>query len=446
MRKTAFAMILIIFISFFSPVTAQAVQFDPDFDVQSKAAYMVSLDTNTVIYQKNADEPMYPASLTKIMTAIVALENVKDIKTETATAPAYIFDEFYGIDVSHAGIVTGETLSIENLLYAMMMQSANEAASIVADYVGDGSIPYFVELMNKKAKEIGANNTHFVNPHGLFDSDQKTTAHDMALITEYAIKNFPEFMEMAGTTSKDIGPSNKREHIYLNTRNYMMVNTDYYYKGLSGVKTGTLEEAGRCFISTAKRDGYEYLLVLMGAPYLDSSGNLISPNSVFTETAKFYDWAFNTFRIKTLVEKGTSAGEAKLKLAWKKDHLKLMSDSNFQTLIPTNIDSSHIRLEPVVPEGGINAPVKKYDKVGELRILLADDEIGRVALVSAEDVKANVLLYILNIFSIIFHSFIFKFLLIFVIVLAAMYIGLTVMRNKNKRKSKSKQIKRTKRM
>ncbi|HAB00893.1 MAG TPA: D-alanyl-D-alanine carboxypeptidase, partial [Ruminococcaceae bacterium] len=201
MKKKIFAVVLCLIVLTSAIVPAYAVS--PDFDVPAKFIYLVNTDTDTVVYEKNAEERAIPASLTKIMTAIIALQKTQNLDAMDIKAPGYIYNEFYGIGVSNAEIARGEVFTMRELLYALMLNSACEAASIIADYVGGGSIPSFVEMMNEKAKEIGALNTNFVNAHGLYDENQYTTAHDMYLITKYALEQ-PGFLEIANTKNYTI--------------------------------------------------------------------------------------------------------------------------------------------------------------------------------------------------------------------------------------------------
>lgn len=424
-----FIMLAAVITQVLAPLTASA--YEPDSEPLTKGIYMVNLDTNTVVYEKSPNEKMYPASLTKIMTAIIALENC-DLQEE-ATSPAYIYDEFVGINVSHANIQAGETLTIENLLYAMLMQSANEAAKIIADHVGDGDIDTFVEMMNAKAKELGANNTHFVNPHGLFSEEQYTTPYDMYLITKYAM-GLDGFMDYVTTLTKEIGPTNLKESLVVSNRISMMQSSSpYYYEPLKGIKTGTLVESGRCFISTATKDGYTYLLVMMGAPYVDENGDVLEQNYAFTEAKELYEWAFSSFRIKTLVQVNEPFKEVPVKLGKDKDHVQAVSSENFTYLMQDEIEVSSIVTDAQVVESQ-NAPIRKGDPLGTLRIILAGEQIGTVPLVAADSVELDPVQANLEKVKEFFSSFAVKFVILTVIIFLVLYITVMVIRNYNKKR------------
>ena len=187
----AFSVILIC-ISFFS---VSAVDYKCDVETVSKAVYLENLNNKAVVYEKNSDQQMYPASTTKIMTFIITAENVGDINNTFVTVKE---DVISGLDPESTmmGLTThiGEKVSVKDLLYGLMLPSGNDAALVLADYVGEG-IPGFVEKMNAKANELGCKKTHFANPHGLYDAEHYSTAYDMALIAKYAM-NLPNFMEI----------------------------------------------------------------------------------------------------------------------------------------------------------------------------------------------------------------------------------------------------------
>ncbi|WP_343252489.1 D-alanyl-D-alanine carboxypeptidase family protein [Ligaoa zhengdingensis] len=413
-------------------VTASAT-YAPPFDVSAEAALLVNLNTGDIIYEKNADQRMYPASLTKLMTCILAFEMCPDLDGTTVTAKAYIYDEFYGLNVSTGDIRRGETMTMRQLIYAMLMQSANEAASIVADYLGDGSIPYFAEMMTERAKELGCTGTNFVNPHGLFDENQYTTARDMYLIAKHAI-SIPGFLEIASTVHYEVGSTNIHESLAWNTTNTMMrKGTTYYYEPVKGLKTGTLPEAGKCFVSTASQDGFDYLCVVLGAPIVQDENGREIDNKAFDDTKKLYEWVFDTFSIKTLMEKGRDVTEIPLRLAKDVDYMKLASDERFSALVPDEIEASSVVLEYELPEY-ITAPVKKGDRVGTARLILAGEQIGEVPLVATFSAERSAVAYAMDRLETVTLSYWFKFGVVFLASFVVFYIILMVLRNRSRRR------------
>ena len=422
------------------PVVAQA-SYTPDFDLQSETVLLVNMETGKVMYEKNADAKVYPASLTKIMTAILALENVEDLDGTKVALKAYIQDMLYGKNASLGGILLGEEVSMRGLLYASMLQSANEASLMIGDYLGDGSLTQFAEMMNDRAKELGCTGTNFVNPNGLHDDNHYTTARDMAKIAAHAM-SIPEFVEIVNTVSMEIGPTNRHDSLVEITTNKVIVPGSSYYNPLvSGIKTGTLDEAGRCFVSTATKDGFTYLLVLMGAPLYDDDGTFMDTMVNFEETNKLYDWVFDSFKVKTILEKGRYIADVPVRLSYEKDVVGLVADQRLTALIPTDVEVSSVQLIPDLPES-IDAPVKKGDKIGSVTLVLAGEELGKADLVANDSVELSKILYYYDQAMIILSGFWAKFALIFVVLSVITYIVLMIVMNKHSRKRRANQKRR----
>lgn len=441
MKKISFWAILLtlIFSAVWLPVGA-AGEYEPDKPFTAKAVYLYNIDTDSLIFEENSNAPMYPASTTKIMTCILALENTPDLDFEMVGYPQYVQEYLYLYQmengaVSNGGLMAGEELSMRKLLHALMLPSANEAAMLIADHISE-SQEDFVALMNKRAKELGAKNTHFVNANGLFDEGHTTTAYDLAVMARHAMQ-LPGFMEIVTQTSYEGGPTNLHDNLpWVSTNKMMIPNSEYYYPGLAGIKTGTLPESGRCFVSTATRDGFTYLLVVLGCDYLDGEGNELPQNMAFVDTANLYDWVFENFKVKTLVEKGKYAAEIPLRLSMEKDHIKLMTADRFTSLINQAVDASSVTIVPEIPES-IDAPVKKGDVIGEAKLILSGKEIGRVALLAAESVEASPVLILWERVKAIMMSFWFKFIVVFIVLLIVAYIILMIIRNRNRRRYSS---------
>ena len=174
--KKFFSVLLALLILSSAAVSASAAEYIPSFEVDSQAVYLVNLDSEMTIYQKNADKKIEPSALSQLMTVVLALERVQDPENEMVTMKSYIENDMYEYGLALggirlAGLYRNETISVKNLMYAVMIRDANEAATMLGDYIGDGSVPYFVELMNKRARELGMKNTHFTSPHGLPDPE-----------------------------------------------------------------------------------------------------------------------------------------------------------------------------------------------------------------------------------------------------------------------------------
>ena len=422
------------------PVYARELDHTPPMHIHSEIVYLFNLDEQTLIYQRNADRPAYPASLAKIMTCILALENTPDLRT-IVTFPGYVqeylfnYQVRYSVSVSLGGMRAGEELAMYDLLRGMMMQSANEIAMIVAHHVA-GSQGQFVEMMNSRARALGAYNTHFTNATGLPDPQMVTTARDMAIITQHAM-GLPGFMDIVTTHTYSAGPTNIHTRLDWGSTILMQVpGHSLFYPPLRGIKPGTTPQAGRNFISTATRDGFTYLLILMNAPsHNPETGAVLPTNYVFVDAANIYDWAFDTFRVLPIVERNMRIHEIPLRLNANRDFLPLETAERVTSLIARGVDMADAITHIYdVPES-IDAPVQRGQHIGYVTLLLNNREIGRVALLAAENVNASWHLVLMDQVMDAVGSFWFRFVVIFIILIIVLYIVLAILRNRRRRRS-----------
>lgn len=412
---------------------------EPDFEVAAEAIYLYNLDEDIVVYEKNADEQRVPASLTKIMTAILAIENTPDLDSEIVTYPMDVQEFLYTYQlsegaVSSAGLVMGEEMTMREYLYAMLLPSGNEAAMCIAEHIG-GTQEDFAAMMTAKAQEIGAINTTFLNANGLYAEGHVTTAYDMALITRYAME-LPDFMEIVSTYEYTISSTNKHPDglTWTSTNEMMNPESSLYYEGLAGIKTGTLEESGRCFISTATRNDYNYLLVVMGAPYLDENGSVVRPNSAFSEATQMYNWAFTNFSIQPLVDKGKVFYSIPVRFSMDTDEVQLIAETSFSALVSADEDVNADYFTYEIPES-LDAPVKSGDYVGEVVVRTSNgEELGRVSLIAAENVESSSFLIMTDKMKQFTSTFGFKVIVTFVVLLIIAYIIIMVMHNNTKKR------------
>lgn len=419
---------------------AAAISYEPDFTLTSKAVYLENLDTGLVLYEKNADQQMYPASLTKIMTAILVLENVKDLDQETAAYPMWIQDMLYGTNASLGGLIVGEKLTIRQLLTSALVQSGNESAMILAGYVGSGGmadfmprdITSFVEMMNDKAKALGCMGTHFTNPTGLHSDNHYSTARDMAIMAKYAMQN-PVFASLVKNYAVQLGQTNKHSDLWQYSTNKMLLTSSpYYYAPVVGIKTGSTDEAGRCVISQAEDNGYRYFCVVMGAP-----STAAEPFPNFIETRQLYRWAFGTFSLKTLLEQGELMAEVPVKYSGDGKIAKLAVKDDVVKLLRNDISSDSIIYHTELPES-IEAPVTAGDSVGTLHIMLMGEEIGTAELVATQDFSLSWFRKALGTIGALLSSTTAKIILIVVVLAVVAYIVYMVQHNKKKKRHRSR--------
>ena len=422
----------------FSP--AAAISYEPDFTVTSEAVYLENLDTGLVLYEKNTDKQMYPASLTKIMTAILVLENVKDLDSETAAYPMWIQDMLYGTNASLGGLIVGEELTIRQLLTSALVQSGNESAMILAGYVGSGGmadfmprdITAFVEMMNDKAKELGCTGTHFTNPTGLHSDNHYTTARDMAIMAKYAMQN-DTFASIVKNYAVQLGQTNKHSDLWQYSTNKMLLTSSpYYYAPVVGIKTGSTDEAGRCVVSQAEDSGYHYFCVVRGAP-----GTAAEPFQNFIETRQLYRWAFGNFSLKTLLEQGELMAEVPVKYSGDGKIAKLAVKDDVVKLLRDDISLDSIIYNTELPES-VEAPIAAGDTVGTLHIMLMGEEIGTAELVATQDFTLSWFRKALGTIGAILSSTAAKIILIVIVIAVIAYIIYAVQHNKKKKRHRSK--------
>lgn len=268
--------------------------------VESPSVILMEMSTCTVLYEKDSDTQNYPASITKIMTTMLALENCDLDEVVTFSDEAIDNTEGSGIARDY-----GEQMTMEQCLYAVMLASANECAYAVAEHVGDGDINKFVDMMNAKAKEIGCTNTHFANPHGLFSEEHYTSCHDMALIAKAAYEN-ENFRIIIGTARYTIPPTNKHdEPTELQNHNEMLYpwqTLKYRYEYCTGGKTGYTDVARSTLVTYAEKDGMSLVCVVMHTE---------SPNQ-WLDSINLFDYAFDNFQVVNIAdnEKNYDTSEA----------------------------------------------------------------------------------------------------------------------------------------
>ena len=295
-KKAACLILTIISAVCLGKVDVKAADYWPDApETLSPSVILMEESTGTILYEKNSDEAHYPASITKIMTTLLALENGNLSDMVTFSDDAINNKEGSGIARDY-----GEQMTLEQCLYGVMLESANECAYAVAEHVG-GTVENFVDMMNAKAKELGCTNTHFANPHGLQDENHYTTAHDMALIAQAAYQN-ETFRIIIGTKMYTIPPTNKHaEETVLRNHHDMLctyhnANRKYLYPYCVGGKTGYTATANSTLVTYAEKDGMTLICVVM---------NTQSPNQ-FIDTVNLFDYAFDNFQVLNVAENDTN--------------------------------------------------------------------------------------------------------------------------------------------
>ena len=389
MKKNRFFPLLLIFclvLSAFAP----AASADSAPELNGKNVVLADLNTGRVVYSKSPDTVVAPASLTKIMTVLLAVESVERGDHSLDEIVTARDDCRTGLDEesSSANIVPGEQMTFRDLLYCSMIQSASDACNVLASLIG-GSITGFVDLMNERAEELGCTVTYFEDPNGLSNNNQ-TTAYEMFLITQEAIRHdyFMAVCNIADVTipATNVGP----EREYHNSNSLISSQSvyggnRYLYTGAAGVKTGYTRAAGYCLISTAEREGLHFLAVVMGCDgWLNAH---IEDYLNFEDSIKLYDWAFSNFVYRNVIDTGTPVYELDVQFAQDDAKAVLYPQQNLRVLVPRDTTEEDVQLDFNIYRQDLVAPVRSGEVFGEAVVSVNGEVFGTVNLITRDEVE-----------------------------------------------------------
>lgn len=442
--KYVIALLLVLTVTVSSVISVGAVNIVSNkinFEPKSDSLYLLNLDTDTVVYNNNSAEKRYPASLTKIMTYIIVAEQVEDLENTKVTIKKDLLDTLNGTDSSLSGLskYIDKELTVMQLLYCLMVSSGNDAALVLADYVGNGDVQSFVDLMNNKAKELGCENTNFINPHGLHDENHYTTAEDLAKIVKYAL-TVKYFTEVTNTVKYYINGDEKEPLVNTNK----MINPDekdYYYEFARGIKTGTTDEAGYCLVSAALNNGVTYLCIALHAPCYDDNGEDMS-NGAMTDSKKLYEWAYSNIELKTVLGDQTRVCETKLNYASNQDTITLVPEYSYSTMVPKDFKESDLEIKSQCPEE-VDAPVTRGDVIGTATISYNGEELTKVNLVAGETVERSEFAYAMTVIKNVVSTPVFMICACIVLVL---FIAYLVFLQRLSKKKKDRDVKKYREM
>lgn len=424
---------IIMILPFANPINSQAINFTLKDTIKSDSALLINLDINTVIHEKNADKKEYPGPLVNIMTAVVCLEECPDLNQEiTIDEDIYesLFNTEYYDDLRFTDMYGDDVLTYMDLLYAMMLTSSMEASQTIAYHIGGESVSAFVQKMNDKAHELGLDSTHFTNPTGMYDEDQYTTARDMAILTQYAL-TLPNFDKICSTYSYTPSVPNLERHknhsewVWYHSNTMMDSDSDYYYPGVRGVKTGNLELGGRNIVSLASKDGNNYLVVTMGAPMTDENENTTFYH--LDDATYLFNWAFKHFSYQVILASTAEIGEIPVELADGNNYVLARPKDEVTMLWYDDIDISLISRDNITwYKTELQAPVKKGEPLGKVTLEYSGEQLATVELVAVSDVERSWSKYNLYAAKMFPKSSWFKKALIVSCVLCAIYILICV--------------------
>lgn len=359
-----------------------------------KAALLMDAETGTVLYSFHGDDKNYPASITKIMTALLTLEAVE--RGELTLDQAVTVPEGFDVDLELGGtsqnLKVGETLSVHDLLYCALVASANDACNALATAVA-GDVPSFVSQMNHRAEELGLTGTHYVNAHGLHDEAHYTTAHDIAVLTRLALEN-ETFAEIVSSKSYTVPPTNLTGERRFSSTNALLLpiyDGRYVYTRAIGVKTGTTNAAGKCLASAAKKGERTLICVVLGAEDVeDESGK--RTRMVFTESKRLLEWGFDTFADRTLLDASTPLAEVGVTLSTDVTAVAVKPQSAITGILPKDLDPAEFQRDVTLYADSVEAPVEAGQELGEVTVRNGDDVYGTVKLVAVAGAQRSELL------------------------------------------------------
>lgn len=359
------------------PALAAEKQYEnlTDLGLTSKSALLMEEDTGTILYEQNSHEALPPASVTKVMTLLLIYEGERDGKFEW-TDTVQVSEHAASMGGSQVFLEEGETQTAADMTKSIAIASANDAAVAMAEFLA-GSEEAFVQKMNERAKELGMEDTNFVNACGLDTEGHVSSAYDIALMSRELMENFPEIKEYTTTWQDSIVHKTRRGE-----ETFGLTNTNkliQWYDGATGLKTGSTGNALYCLSGTAERDGMGLIAVVMAAPDYKVR---------FREVMQLLDYGFANYAIEKGREKGYAMGEVPVEKGMT-DTVEAVVAEEISVLVPKGKEAQWETRTELLP--AVSAPVEAGTKVGELVYLRDGEEVGRVELTAGENVeKANV--------------------------------------------------------
>ena len=353
-------------------------------------AYLYNFENDEVLYSVGADERVYPTSTVKLMTGIVAIEELGDDLSRQVTITAEMLSKVAGNNV---GLLAGEVVTVEQLLYAMLVNSANDAAMVLA-YAACGSVEAFVERMNEKANTLGAYDTYYANPTGMHNDAMVTTVADTAIIAKYAY-TLPLFMEIVSTPKYVMEATNLSDYRNIYNRNCLLskyYNVNYPYPRATGMNAGATTQGGYAICATAEESstGLSYLAIVMGAD--EEDGAIYS----YVNAIKLFEWAFQNYDYIEVLSADRIICELPVRLSSTLDYVTLVPSENIEVYLPTTVDVERdIRYSYNTYADAMDAPIATGEEAGTITVLMGERILGSCTLVTTSSVARSEFLYFL---------------------------------------------------
>ena len=396
--------------------------------IRSNAAILYEVTSGELVYEKNGKQKAYPASTTKIMTALLALENCEMDEPVTVTRAAL---NTVSPGSSIAGLQNGEVLSMYEMLECLLVASGNDAASVIAVHIG-GTVAQFVEMMNERSRELGCTSTNYTNPSGLHDEEHYTTAEDLLKVTVEAMKH-PEFVEIVGSAQVTIPETNKVDHPrYFNNTNQLIsqaVTSVNLYSKATGIKTGHTTPAGYCLVSSAENGDLSYIAVVLGGYIDENTGR----NYSYVDSINLFLWGFSDFKYRTIVSTSDLVKELEVDLSKEKDFVILRAAEDVTAFLHEDDDIDAIFTKTISVQENITAPVERGDILGTMTILRGSEVYARVDLVATNTVERSEGLYYFEQLGAFFEKPLVRAFVALLLAALIVYIIFVILYNKRRR-------------
>ncbi len=412
--KRRILFVLLLLFSLLLPLAPPAAALEPPEVARAAGAYLYNFENDTVLYSLNADARIFPASTVKLMTGILALEALGG----DLTLPITVTSEMvHGVIGNNIGLKVGEVVTAGDMLHALLVNGANDAAQVLAVTVA-GSVDAFVERMNHKAQLLGAYSTWYTNPTGMHNDAMITTVSDTAAIARYAYR-LPGFTEITSVTKYVMEATNKSDYRNLYNRNAQLskfYDTRYYYAGAVGMNSGYTAQAGYCLVSVAARDELTYLCIVMNAE--DDDEGIYS----YANARELLDWAFESFSYREVLGADQRICEMPVTLSSAVDYVTLVPASPIVCYLPVDTDLSLVRVAYVTHGESLTAPVEAGQVCGTVTVTIGDEILGSADLIATGSVTRSEFLFLLERIKSFTTGRFFRATLIFLAVFTVLYI------------------------
>ncbi len=354
-------------------------------DVYSNSAILIDGKTGEVLFEKNSNQKVYPASTTKILTAYIALSQGYTMKEQIIPSRTAVMSVPKGSSLAYFS--ENEILNLEQVLYGLMLPSGNDAANILAEHIS-GSVSDFADLMNSTAKDLGATNSNFVNANGLHNDNHYTTAADLAKIACACMK-IEKFREIVSQSKYDMPATNisKTSRTFLNTNKLLLSGGEYFYPYATGIKTGFTTQAGNCLVASASKDGLDLISVVLGGSIIP-----VNKSTAFTDTISLFDYGFENYHNEQLVAQNKIITSCVPKKSGKKT-LNLAAADSLNITVKNGDTPVFDHVTTI--NNKIVAPINKGDVLGTISYTMDGKPIGIVNLVAQDDVKKEHVIFVI---------------------------------------------------